>query len=113
MSPAPEEKARQIIDGLRTAARWIVQDRADADIDVGRGVSIREFSLGRGYGEADYLLFVDGQAAGVIEAKKEGSTLAGVEIETQKYSECIPADLPALPHRRKNHDEATCKEVSR
>jgi type I restriction enzyme R subunit len=31
----------------------------------------------------------------VIEAKKEGTALIGVEIQTQKYSEGIPAALPA------------------
>ena len=56
-----------------------VQNRTDANIDAGSGVAIREFSLGYGYGEADKLSFVDGVAVGVIEAKKEGSTLAGVE----------------------------------
>lgn len=40
-----------------------------------------------GDGEADYLLFLDGVAAGVVEAKKEGDTLTGVEIQTEKYSE--------------------------
>ncbi len=80
---------------MLAAAGWLVQDRTDANIDAGRGVVIREFSLGRGFGEADYLLFVDGQAGGVIEAKREGSTLTGVEIQTQKYSEGIPAAIPA------------------
>jgi type I restriction enzyme, R subunit len=91
----PEEKARESIDGMLAAAGWIIQNRTDANIDAGRGVAIREFALGRGFGEADYLLFVDGQAAGVVEAKKEGSTLNGVEIQTQKYSEGIPEVLPA------------------
>jgi small GTP-binding protein len=36
---------------------------------------IREFALAHGFGEADYFLFVDEQAAGVIEAKKKGATL--------------------------------------
>jgi type I site-specific restriction endonuclease len=90
----PEEKARETIDRLLSAAGWIVQNRSDANIDAGQGVAIREFSLGQ-FGEADYLLFVDGQAAGVVEAKKEGSTLVGVEIQTQKYSEGIPDALPA------------------
>ena len=94
MPVTPEQKARERIDGMLNAAGWIVQDRADANIDAARGVAIREFSLGR-FGEADYLLFVDGQAAGVVEAKKEGSTLVGVEIQTQKYSEGIPDALPA------------------
>ena len=91
----PEEKARQTIDGLLEQAAWIVQDRDQANIDAGPGVAIREFSLGHGYGEADYLLFVNGQAAGAIEAKKEGSTLIGFERQTQKYSEGIPEAIPA------------------
>jgi type I restriction enzyme R subunit len=91
----PEEQARESIDGMLLAAGWLIQDRADANIDAGRGVAIREFALGHGFGEADYLLFADGQAVGVIEAKKEGSTLTGFEIQTQKYSEGIPEALPA------------------
>ncbi|HVC47966.1 MAG TPA: type I restriction endonuclease [Terracidiphilus sp.] len=91
----PEEQARETIDGMLVAAGWIIQDRAEANIDAGRGVAIREFSLGHGYGEADYLLFVDGHAVGVIEAKKEGTALIGVEIQTQKYSEGIPEAFPA------------------
>jgi type I restriction enzyme R subunit len=83
------------IDGMLRAAGWILQDRVDANVDAGPGVAIREFSLGRGYGEADFLLFVDGQAAGVIEAKKEGSTIVSVKIQTQKYSEGIPDGVPA------------------
>jgi type I restriction enzyme, R subunit len=95
MPRTPEEKARQTIDALLQQAGWTVQNRTDANIDAARGVAIREFSLGHGFGEADYLLFVDGKAAGVIEAKKEGTALIGVEIQTQKYSEGIPDALPA------------------
>jgi type I restriction enzyme R subunit len=83
MSPTPEEKARQTIDGLLEQAGWIVQDRDQANIDAGPGVAIREFALGHGHGEADYLLFVDGQAAGAIEAKKEGSTKVRWELADQ------------------------------
>jgi len=91
----PEEKAREYIDRKLVAGGWLIQNRAEANIGAGRGVAIREFALGRGFGEADYLLFVDGQAAGVVEAKKEGTTLTGVELQTQKYSEGIPAAIPA------------------
>jgi type I restriction enzyme R subunit len=51
--------------------------------------------LASGQGFADYLLYVDGKAAGVIEAKKEGATLRGVEIQSAKYSKGLPEDLPA------------------
>ena len=64
MSPKPEEQARLNIDRLLIAAGWVVQDRATANITAGRGVAIREFPLRSGFGEADYLLFVDGVAAG-------------------------------------------------
>ncbi len=91
----PEEQARETIDALLTSAGWTVQDRDKANLDAARGVAIREFSLGHGFGEADYLLFAGGQAIGVVEAKKEGTTLVGVEIQTQKYSEGVPAAIPA------------------
>ncbi len=65
MVPTPEQLARESIDGMLVSAGWLIEDRADANIDAGRGVAIREFASGHGFGEADYLLFVDGQAAGV------------------------------------------------
>lgn len=70
----PEQKARQSIDVLLTQAGWHVCNVNDANIHAARGVAIREFPLNTGYGFADYLLYIDGKAAGVIEAKKEGST---------------------------------------
>jgi type I restriction enzyme R subunit len=94
-SNKPEDRARAEIDRLLTAAGWLIQNRKDADITAGRGVAIREFPLKSGHGFADYLLYVDGAAAGVVEAKKAGSPLIGVEIQTSKYSEGLPADLPA------------------
>ncbi|HEV2462251.1 MAG TPA: hypothetical protein VGT04_00470 [Acidobacteriaceae bacterium] len=80
--PTPEEKARQIIDQLLTSAGWTIQDRAEANLDVAGGVAIREFPLGYGFGEADYMLIADGRALGAVEAKKEGSTLTGFEGQT-------------------------------
>jgi type I restriction enzyme R subunit len=91
----PEEKARQIIDQLLTSAGWTIQDRAEANLEAAPGVAIREFSLGHGFGEADYMLFANGRAVGAVEAKKEGSTLIGFEGQTRKYGEGIPDGLPA------------------
>lgn len=93
--PTPEEKAREIIDQLLVSAGWTIQDHAEANLDVAGGVAIREFPLGYGFGEADYMLFADGRALGAVEAKKEGSTLTGFEGQTKKYSEGIPDGLPA------------------
>lgn len=79
----PEQKARSNIDQLLALAGWSVEDAKAANIHAARGVAIREFPLKPGFGEADYLLYVDGKAASVVDAKKEGATLRGVEIQSQ------------------------------
>jgi type I restriction enzyme R subunit len=38
---------------------------------------------------------VDGKAVGVVEAKKAGTTLTGVEIQSEKYRAGLPAGVPA------------------
>ncbi len=75
---SPEEQARAVIDAMLHQVGWVVQDVAQANLGVSRGVAIREFPLQPGHGFADYLLFVDQRAAAVIEAKKEDTTLTGV-----------------------------------
>ncbi len=91
----PEQRARVSIDALLSAAGWHVCDMAHANIHAARGVAIREFPLNPGYGFADYLLYIDGKAAGVIEAKKEGTTLTGVEVQSARYAQGLPNALPA------------------
>lgn len=95
MPNTPEAIARRTIDAELTAAGWVVQDVAQVNLSAGRGVAVREFPLKSGHGFADYLLFVNGKAAGVVEAKPEGTTLTGVEIQTQKYSVGVPDIIPA------------------
>ena len=41
------------------------------NLSAARGVAVREFVM-KPPGRADYLLFLDGRAVGVVEAKKEG-----------------------------------------
>jgi hypothetical protein len=72
-------------------AGWHVCDVADADLHAARGVAIREFPLTTGFGFADYLLYFDGKAVGVIEAKTAGATLTGVEVQSGKYAQRLPA----------------------
>ncbi|WP_447979245.1 type I restriction endonuclease subunit R [Candidatus Nitrospira bockiana] len=93
--PTPEEKARAHIDQLLTKAGWSVQDFKDANLTASRGIALRNFPLDRPHGFADYLLYIDGKAAGVIEAKREGATLTGVEIQAGKYSQGLPSGLPS------------------
>ena len=93
MSPTPEQEARETIDKMLDQSGWDVQDVDKVNIHANKGVSIREFPLNPGHGVADYLLYVDGKAAGVIEAKKVGNTLTGVEIQSDKYKTGLPDNL--------------------
>ena len=87
----PEQLARQSIDALLTAAGWALQNRDHLDRNAALGVAVREFPLPAG--PCDYLLFVAGKAAGVIEAKKTGVTLSGVAEQSEKYMLSLPEHL--------------------
>lgn len=89
----PEARARQIIDAALAAAGWIVQDRAAVNLHAGPGVAVRETPTATG--PADYLLFLDGRACGVLEAKPEGTTLSGVVRQGDDYTRAAPARYPA------------------
>ncbi len=91
----PEQQARREIDRLLGLAGWAVQSVDAVNLHAARGVAIREFPLNTGFGFADYLLYVDGKACGVVEAKKQGATLTGVEIQSARYAQGLPASLPA------------------
>jgi type I restriction enzyme R subunit len=95
MPPTPEQRAREAIDRLLAAAGWALQDFKSADLQAARGVALREFELNPGHGTADYLLYVDGKACGVVEAKKQGATLTGVEAQSARYAQGLPSALPA------------------
>jgi len=82
-----EEKARAEIDQLLKEAGWVVQDYGQLNLGASLGVAVQELPLISGF--ADYLLFIDYEAAGAIEAKAEGTTLSGVEEQT-------PTRIPAV-----------------
>lgn len=92
----PEARARVRIDEMLTEAGWVVQDYRRIDRAAGRGVAVREFPLATGHGQADYLLFVDGEAVGALEAKKVGMSLTGVETQSAKYVAGLPVGIPAV-----------------
>ena len=95
MPQTPEDRAREQIEQQLLAAGWVVQDTKDLNLTAGRGIAVREFPFASGHGEADYLLYGDRKALGIIEAKKEGDTLTGVEVQTEKYGAGLPSALPA------------------
>ena len=65
----PEEKARQKIDQWFTDAGWEVINRDEYE-PTSTAVAIREGLLKSNL-EADYFLFINGKAVGVLEAKRE------------------------------------------
>lgn len=93
-SMKPEEEARKKIDQLLEAASWKLQDLRELNLGASLGVAVREFPLESG--PADYLLFVDRKAVGVIEAKPEGTTLSGVAEQSEGYLTGIPENLPRV-----------------
>ena len=88
---SPEQVARQKIDRLLIAAEWQIQDPNEFNRNAALGVAVREFQLPTG--PCDYLLFVEGKAAGVIEAKKAGVTLSGVAEQSEDYMGSLPDHL--------------------
>jgi type I restriction enzyme R subunit len=92
MAPAtPEQKARERIDQLLEAAGWVLQGMGEFNRNAGEGVAVREFPTSAG--PCDYLLFIGGKAAGVIEAKKAGTTLSGVAEQAARYLSALPAHV--------------------
>ncbi|MBC7833875.1 MAG: hypothetical protein H7Y88_02095 [Phycisphaerales bacterium] len=66
---------------MLAAAGWTVQDYRLMNLSEGRAQAVRKFP-GK-FGPADYMLYADGRAIGVVEAKPEGHTLTGVELQSK------------------------------
>ena len=86
----PEEKARQKIDGWFIDAGWKVINRDEYEPTM-TAVAIREGLL-KGNLEADYFLFVNGKAVGVLEAKREEVDVASgiVSDQVMTYARSVP-----------------------
>jgi type I restriction enzyme, R subunit len=86
MPLTPEQKARQNIDAQLAASGWHIQDKNAIDLNAGPGIAIREYQTD--VGPADYILLLDRQPCGVIEAKKAtlGQNLTTAEDQTADYA---------------------------
>lgn len=82
----PEQIARDEIDTMLKKAGWAVQDKKKINFAAGLGVAVREYQTD--VGPADYVLFIDKQAVGVIEAKPEnwGEKITTVEEQSGGYA---------------------------
>jgi type I restriction enzyme R subunit len=83
----PEQKARDRIDQHLIAAGWVVQGSRAINFNAGPGIAVREYQTDAG--PADYVLFVNHQAVGVIEAKPEdwGQRITTVEEQSGRYAD--------------------------
>jgi type I restriction enzyme R subunit len=108
-SVTPEQLARERIDALLAAAGWTLQSKDGFNRTAAEGIAVREFVLPNG--PCDYLLFVGGKAAGVIEAKKAGATLSGVAEQSLKYVVKLPDHLARWSDQLIFHYESTGEET--
>ncbi len=92
---ALEREARQTIDSMLEASGWHIQNYAERAPDASLGVVVREYPLSDDQ-SADYLLFINDVAVGILEAKKEGMTLGGALQQAERYHSSLPSSLPIL-----------------
>ena len=86
----PEQKARVKIDAMLQNAGWTVVSRDDFTPDAVNAQAVEE-NLMKGNLEADYILYLDGKAIAVVEAKREENKL-GLEVaeQAQNYGNILP-----------------------
>jgi type I restriction enzyme R subunit len=83
----PEGRAREKIDRKLRDAGWDIQEIQSINLGAASGIAVREYPTDTG--PADYLLFVDRQPVGVIEAKRDesGENLTVHEAQTERYAD--------------------------
>ena len=86
VNQTPEQKARDNIDAMLGQAGWLVQDKKKIDFGAGFGIAIREYQTD--VGPADYVLFINKEPVGVVEAKPEdwGQKITTVEDQSGGYA---------------------------
>lgn len=90
----PEQAAREQIGRMLEEAGWQVQSRDRMNRTAAKGVAVCEFPTKTG--PVDYLLFAQGRPIGVVEAKRVGTTLSGVEPQAWRYAAGLSDGLAQL-----------------
>ena len=83
---SPEEKARLEIDRKLELAGYVVQDMKEFNPATSLGVVVREYPTN--VGEADYVLFINSEPVGIIEAKasNKGEKLINFSDQSLGYA---------------------------
>ncbi len=82
----PEQIARDAIDARLRASGWAVQNNRQIDHAAADGIAVKEYSTS--IGPADYVLFSERKAMGVVEAKPDswGAKITTVEAQSAGYA---------------------------
>ena len=82
----PEQIARDKIDAELIQCGWVIQSKNQINLKAATGVAVREYQTD--IGPADYVLFVEGKAIGIIEAKRaeEAVHLTMHEDQSEGYA---------------------------
>jgi type I restriction enzyme, R subunit len=82
----PEQIARDEIDSALKQSGWVIQNKNQINLQAGTGVAVREYQTD--IGPADYILFINKQPVGIIEAKRaeEAVRLSVHEDQTEGYA---------------------------
>ncbi|MES2336084.1 MAG: DEAD/DEAH box helicase family protein [Pseudomonadota bacterium] len=82
----PEQIARDQIDARLSASGWSIQSTKAINHGAATGVAIQEYQTS--VGPADYALFADKRALGIVEAKPDswGERLTAVEAQSSAYA---------------------------
>jgi type I restriction enzyme R subunit len=86
MVKTPEKETRKVIDGQLADSGWSVLKRGETNPNKGAFAS-EEYPTSSG--PADYVLVVDGNIIGIIEAKKSDESVYGVLTQGQRYARDI------------------------
>ena len=79
-----EAETREDIDKKLIVAGWVIQDKKRLNLYESLGVAVREMDTDTG--PADYMLFIDGKACGIVEAKREGANIGDVVQQSRRYA---------------------------
>ena len=91
-SIASRLETRDEIERLLGSAGWDVQDHEHFDPTASAGIAAHGYPLGTGF--ADYLLFVEGRIAGIVEAGTAGLTTSAVCNKLDERVAAIAAGSP-------------------
>lgn len=86
MNQNPEQIARDNIDIELIRCGWVIQNKSQINLAAANGVAVREYQTD--IGPADYVLFVNRQPVGIIEAKRaeEAVRLTVHEEQSEGYA---------------------------